>query len=554
MLLLLGCQGPTPALRPTPTPFVWQTEQPILTPLLKPAPPKTPCCQVRFHPEERLYRGDHVSLEVIAPSEERFLNQTLTVTLTSPPLLIGSTTFQPFGFDHRTQATLLWAWDTQDLAAGEYTLLFSIPALQEEWTETISLLPRTAMPAAEQTAEWQTLETACCKINFITNTAAHRDLEDIAEIVERQFQAVEQNIPANPDPKVEIVLIPRLIGNGGFANAEINVSYLDRNYTAGDFATIVRHEIVHVLDHRVNTKERPSLFVEGIAVYLSSGHYQPEPLSPRAAMLYRQNQHLPLRDLATDFYTHQHETAYLQAGALVEYLTQRWGWQTVWDTYLAMSLNSDETHLQAIERSLSENLGISLSQLEEDFFAYLASLEADSLALQDVQSLQRYYETLRAYQQLLDPAAYYRTAWMLDARQMREKGIIADYWRHPSQIENLTLELLLNEAGRARRNGEFANVETILEAVECTLDRLRETHPEPFSCNPITEDAWEIVQALLQAGYEPQMWKRQPQRAEVLVTQGTPTLKQVILEHQLDGWQIISGANATANELINGTQ
>ncbi|MDI6814453.1 MAG: hypothetical protein QMD10_13115, partial [Desulfitobacteriaceae bacterium] len=115
-------------------------------------------------------------------------------------------------------------------------------------------------------------------------------------------------------------------------------------------------------------------------------------------------------------------------------------------------------------------------------------------------------------------------------------------------------ELLLNEAGRARRNGEFANVETILEAVECTLDHLRETHPNPFSCHPLTENAWEIVQALLQAGYEPQMWKRQPQRAEVLVTQGTPTLKRVILEHQSDGWQIISGANATANDLIDGTQ
>ncbi len=555
MLLLLGCRVQKPALQPTPRSALKGTEAPITIPAATPSPSNTPCCQVRLHPEKPFYVGDQISFEVIAPSEERFLNQSMTVTLTSAPNPIGTATFQPFGFDRRTQATMLWAWDTSLLQAGQYTLQFSIPTLKEEWTETVALLPRSAMPVAERSARWQALDTPCCTLHFITNTAAHRDLEEIVEIVEREYQAVLQKIPLEQkEERPQVVLIPRVIGNGGFANGEINVSYLDRNYTAADFATILHHEMVHVVDQQVNQDERPSLFVEGIAVYLSGGHYIPEPLLTRAAVLYNLNRHFPLRDLAEDFYSHQHESAYLEAGALVEYMSQRWGWQTVWKTYLSMSLKSGETHLQAIERSLNENLGISLQRLEQDYFAYLGSIEENVLTFQDVANLTLHYETLRNYQQLLDPAAYFRTAWMLDARQMRSKGIVADYWRHPRQPENITIELLLNEAGRARRAGEIVQGAAFLDAIKCALEGLKEKHPEPFSCHGSAKSGWEIVQILLAAGYEPQMWVRDLGYAEVIVTQGSTQLKQVILELRGEEWQIVSGTNAAADELIEGTQ
>lgn len=554
IVLLLACQRslPTPLPAATPSADGNKASLPTETPAILPA--ETPCCEVRLHPEEALYVGDQVSFEVITPAEQPYLNQPLTVTLTAPPTPIGSATFQSYGFDRRTQATLLWVWDTVGLSPGEYTLNFSIPTLQQQWHQTVTLLPRSAMPSAQQTAQWQTLSTDCCEIHFITHTAAHRDIEEIATIVEQTAQALQVKIPVSFTERIGVVLIPRLIGNGGFANHEINVSYLDRNYSAGDFATILRHEIVHLFDQRANSEGRPSLFVEGIAVFLSGGHYFSEPLLPRAAELVRSGKYIPLEELSEDFYNEQHEIAYLEAGALVAHLSRRFGWQTVWKTYLAMSLGKGETHAQAIERALQAELGISLQELEADFVSELKATAQNRLYTLDIQTLEMYYETLRAYQQLLDPSAYYRTAWMLDAQQMRQKGIVADYLRHPSRAENLALELLLNEAGRARRSGDYAHADRILGEVSIVLDRIQAKHPNPFSGYPLAQTAWEILQTLLTAGYEPQMWSLSNNQAKVLVTQATPALKQLILERQNDGWQIVSGATAAADNLIHGAQ
>ncbi|GAB4481243.1 MAG: hypothetical protein Kow0088_23380 [Anaerolineales bacterium] len=553
-LLLMACQVPTPSLPSIPTLASHREQKPPTEPTAEASPQAMPCCQIRLHPEEKLYVGDQVSFEIIAPSAEPYLSQTVTVTLSSPSTLIGNAPFKPYGFDRRPQATLLWAWDTQSLAAGEYQLHFSIPALQEEWTQTVTLLPRASLPVAEQTAQWQSLNTDCCEIYFITQTAAQRDIEEIAEIVTQRYQTMQAQIPIHPEQPLSVVLIPRVIGNGGFANAEINVSYLDRNYTSSDFATILHHEMAHLFDQLAQPDGRPSLYVEGIAVYLSGGHYYPEPLLPRAAELVRSQKYIPLPELATDFYAAQHEIAYLEAGALVEYMSHRWGWQKVWETYLAMSLRKGETQLQAIERALQTELGLSLETLEKDFLTALTNTNTTLVTSLDIANMEHFYEVMRAYQQQLDPSAYYRTAWMLDGEQMRHRRITADYLRHPSQIENLVLELLLNEAGRARRAGEFGRAEAIIEAVESALAGLPRKNGEYFSYHPIARDAWDVVSVLLALGYEPQMWTLGNDRAEVLVTQGSTTLKQVILERHTDGWQILSGASATADDLIERTQ
>ncbi|MCS7247611.1 MAG: hypothetical protein NZ840_05140 [Anaerolineales bacterium] len=550
LFLWLACQVPLPASFPLPRFSPWGGE-PFAVERAPTLPPGgDSCCQVRLHPEERLYIGDQVSFEVIAPSKQPYLNQPLTVTLTTPPALIGSTTFQPYGFDRRTQATLLWAWDTRTLLAGEYTLNFSIPGLKKQWRQTVTLLPRSTMPLEEQTARWQTLSVDCCEVHFITNTAAHRQIEEIAEVVEREYRVAQAQIPVSPEERLSVVLIPRVLGNGGFANAEVNVSFLDRNYTAGDFATILRHEIVHVLDGQARPDPRPSLFVEGIAVYLSEGHYFPEALSPRAAELVRLQKYVPLRELATNFYEHQHEIAYLEAGALVEYLARRWGWGKAWETYLEMSLREGESQLAAIERALKTQLGLSLQELERDFLADLAATPQSNDLSWNLLTMERYYEVLRAYQRQLDPSAYYRTAWMLDGRQMRQKGVVADYFRHPRRTENLVLELLLNETGRAQRAGDYVLAERRVQAVERVLNRLEQGLPAPFAADPIAEDAWEVVQVLLAAGYEPQTWSLDGQRAQVRATRGASHLIEIVLEKQSGTWQIRSRTSAAGEDLI----
>ena len=85
--------------------------------------------------------------------------------------------------------------------------------------------------------------------------------------------------------RAPVVLIPRLLGHGGFTGREIVLSYLDRNYVGGNLAVIFHHELVHYLDVRSGGDLKPSMLVEGLAVYLSGGHYKPEPLMPRLAAL-----------------------------------------------------------------------------------------------------------------------------------------------------------------------------------------------------------------------------------------------------------------------------
>ena len=71
----------------------------------------------------------------------------------------------------------------------------------------------------------------------------------------------------------------------GLQSDGIWVSYLDRNYAGSNSEIVFHHEMVHVLDSRLGGELRPTILVEGLAVYLSGGHFKYEPLIPRAAAL-----------------------------------------------------------------------------------------------------------------------------------------------------------------------------------------------------------------------------------------------------------------------------
>jgi hypothetical protein len=55
---------------------------------------------------------------------------------------------------------------------------------------------------------------------------------------------------------------------------------------------------------------------------------------------------------------------------------------------------------------------------------------------------------------------------------MRERSIVADYSRRPSQVENIALELMLVSADEALRVGDYSRVEQILSVVNAALDAL----------------------------------------------------------------------------------
>ena len=80
------------------------------------------------------------------------------------------------------------------------------------------------------------------------------------------------------------------------------------------------------MDAALGGDYRPIMLVEGLAVFLTGGHYEPEPVVLQAAILARDGGYLPLELLAEDFYSHQHEESYLEAASLVAYMVQTWGW------------------------------------------------------------------------------------------------------------------------------------------------------------------------------------------------------------------------------------
>lgn len=483
----------SPIARPTPTPTATRTPDTPLAPTATGLPvplitlaPQQPYGEqqaaalrasgfsLRTHPDGKLYVGDKVSLEVIAPQEADLRERTLTVRVDGHPDAIpGNFAFERRGLEGRLQATLRWAWDTSELEAGDYTLTFTLLPDNLSWTETLTLQPAAALPAVEAQAEWAQVESECCYIYYLTGSEAERDLQELVKRIDAQASSAASKFGIDPEERIPLVLISRLLGHGGFAADELAISYLDRNYSGNNVDMVLHHEMVHWYDSRLGGDLRPSLLVEGLAVYLSGGHFKPEPLLPRAAALLELEWYLPLEGLANDFYRSQHEIGYLQAGALVAYMVERWGW----DDFIAFyrdihPVNGNGRQSLSIDRALQAHFTLSLEELERDFRLFLEQQEFTPEQREDVRLTVLYFDTLRRYQQALDPSAYFLTAWLPDTLETRKQGITADYLRHPEQAANLALELALVDAYRLLLDEAYPETQALLDGVNASLNAI----------------------------------------------------------------------------------
>jgi len=528
-----------PTYTPTFTPSPTQTTTPTATPTITPTP--GPVFTVEYHPDGPLYVGDQVSISVIAPQGMDMSGVSVSISINQPePLSIPPLGFSSWGIGRRIQATGIWTWDTRELAAGDYTLTYTIDPQEYSFTDTVTLLPASAMPAAYAGAQWAEASSDCCLVHIITGTAAERDLAALLAIMDQQAAHATQAMGLEFTEPIEITILPRVLGHGGFAGEEISVSYLDRNYAANSWEMVVHHEMVHILDGRLGGELRPSILVEGLAVYLSGGHYKPEALLPRARALLEENTGLfiPLETLADDFYAAQHEISYLEAGALVQYLVETYGWETFSNFYRGIRPVEGGSQVAALEAALQAHFDQSLAELEGAFKEFLRMQDGVDNWQQDVILAVTYFDTLRRYQQLLDPSAYFRTAWLLDGRSMRAEDIVADWLRHPSEPANLALETMLISASDALVNGEPALAAKSLETVNLVLAAIEDGKAEPFSAHPLAADYLAIAKTLQQNGYELQSLELNGDTASVLVTAGTMELIELRLTRQAGSWQI----------------
>lgn len=546
-ILIISCQAAVaPSLLTQPFALHETTPSPpasLTPPLLSPTliPPvgeasATPSRSfpVRFHPDGPLIVGDQVSLEVIAPPGSNVDTSQVEVRLAGASEALATAKFSAAGIVQRDQATLPWAWDTRNLSPGDYQLVFTVRPSGPTWTQTVSLLPSSALPEREKGAHWASTESQCCTIYYITGTEAERDLRQLMRIADEQAQDASRRLGVSIKQKIPVVFLPRVLGQGGFTGSEIAVSYLDRNYMGDATAIVLHHEMIHWLDQRAAAGFRPTMLVEGLAVYLSGGHFKPEPLLPRAAALLAPSagcasssragvacsrpacgldRYLPLAGLADQFYSQQHEIGYLEASALIEFMVQTWGWEQFRAFYNDIHLPPGGSQSAALDQALQKHYQIDLPELESRYKSALGSETLMPGLVEDVRTTVRYYDSVRRYQQLLDPSAYFENAWLPDVQEMRKRGIVADFMRHPDNDENVTFESLFTAADHAMRSGDYAQTELLLDAANMAMDAQERGDAQPLKTDPLTADYAAVVHILRAAGYQPQRIRIEKDRA-----------------------------------------
>jgi hypothetical protein len=170
--------------------------------------------------------------------------------------------------------------------------------------------------------------------------------------------------------------------------------------------------------------------------------------------------------------------------------------------------------------------------------------------MEDVRQTVSYYNTVRRYQELLDPSAYYMTAWLPDPGEMQRRGIVADYLRQPVELANLALETLLAETGAALKQEKYAEVERNLAAVNNVLDGVQASELEPFARDAKARDYYQVVQALQKGSFTidpffrgmliPQKIQVNGNQAQAWISLEGPKLRQVALVCTPEGWQLAS--------------
>ncbi|MFU8826909.1 MAG: hypothetical protein ACNA70_05385 [Brevefilum sp.] len=445
------------------------------------APISTPAAQIQsgefaveFFPVAPYHVGDILSARVTYTGEEPAEDWEITVALADEPdQILLSTTFSR----HNRQAIFYWIIDTADMSPGFLSFQFNLPEAGLAWTEGVHLLPDTQ----DRTAAWAVAHSPCCTLHYLTGTDAAADLPEITAAVESrsalalaQFDeagVLEENPLTDPLP---IVLIPVVVGHGGFATDEAVLTYSHYNWTGINFEILAHHEIVHVIDRTINTTgPRPAILAEGLAVYLSGGHYREGDALERAAALLDLGLYLPITDIVNDFYAAQHEIGYMQAAALVAYLDRLYSWETVIDFYFTLPEGPDDETI--ISTASEARFSLSLAELEADMLAYLGDLDVDPQVISDVRLTIETYDMLRRYQTLAIPSAHFRSAWWPHPRHMRLRGIVGDYaYREKAPLHAL-VEHKFIQVHAALERADYARAEDLLGEIAALLTRVDHT-------------------------------------------------------------------------------
>lgn len=495
--------SPVPSSTPTPVPTFTPPPTPSPVPTPQPVGPGLELDGVRFFPWP-LYPGDWASVTV-DPRMPIDVTGPMTLTWTLDDEILTAPV-GPDGLDARLQARFYWAWQVPETASAiplTFTLILPPDAFDPDLADNtlvVSVVPHPVetFQAPEPEATWASVEQGGVRLHYLTGTAAERDLETIAVEVAAAYADVSARFGFGAEGDLlDIYLLDRVIGQGGYASWDwVAITYADRQYSPVNLGMVLRHELTHRLDAALGCHAAPSVVREGLAVYVSGGHYWPGSLVQDAAALRASTHYIPLSQLADDFYIHQHEVSYREAGAFISYIVDHFGWEGL-ETFCRATLKGEWENASA---QLSDGLRavgeVDWQTFEKTWEAWLDA-QPVSPETQNLLGVElRLMETLRAYQLAYDPSAHFLEGILFSPQDGVRWNITADFVRRPRETEPVTLELLLVMAQEAIDAG-------VVEAAERPLAAVEDVLANGFPQHGLAADARAIVSTALLQGYEP---------------------------------------------------
>ncbi len=497
--------------------------------------------------------GDVVSLKVTAHngSHKTLMNVPAVVYRRSgdKDVQVARVTINYIPPGGQGSATAEWVWDTTGLTGAQPLVVHVDPdnnigegdenAANNVATDVISL----ESPPPGASPKWAAVDTACCTLHYITGTAAERDLRSLMSETDTSVARVQQTLGIATAPRLQIYLVPRTLGQGGFTAGHIVLSYLDRQYAVGFAPIVISHEATHALQNTWTPGESPLLLSEGLAVWVAGGHFKPEPIRERAAALLALGRYLPLDQLVNNFYDKQHETGYLEAAGLVQYLVETHGQDKLRVLFSNVGRRRGDRDNQVLERGLQAAYGKSTAEIDADYRAWLAATPANPTQQRDLANTARLFDLMRSYQQALDPTAYFRTPWMPPIEEAERRGLVADYLRHPRTDVNQAIEALLLRAADEQGAGDFDAMEHTLDVVDGVLAAHANAPDREWTdafTDPLAAAYLDAVRALQKAGFEPQRVLVDNGSAQVWATRSrAASLYRLTMTQDGEGWHLL---------------
>ncbi len=542
----------TPSTEPSPV-SATETSTPIPTPVIieqtasftpLPGDLSLNLDDIQLFPVPNIYSGDRVTFQILPYVPQGIAVNNVSVDIYVDDHTIASETLDSRNWAGQAEGVYEWLWDTSG-RPGDHEVRIVLDnldviedgdenAANNEVSFSVRVRKAGERPLAERDATWITAETDCCRVYAQTQTAAYRDLPMLLDMVETAVAQASIQLREEPDHKLDVYFIDRTIGQGGYAGTDIVATYIDRPYVGGNLHELLVHETVHILDRQF-APQRLKFLAEGLAIWVTGGHYKAEELNKRMGALLQLGLYVPLADLVDEFYLVQHETGYLEAGGFVSYLIDEYGYEVFRDFYAATSTDDASSDWEILNINLQETYGKSAAQLETDWLKSLQAIPPDPLQVADLEATIRFYETMRRYQQQYDPSAYFLTAWLPHPQDVRDDGNPADLRRHPQSEVHITIEVMFNVAEDAMMAGDYNRANVLLDSIDRILNE------NGAFADPLSANYRDIVDTAQNYGYEVQEILLKGDEAEVVATTASGFhLSQLNMQRRRGDWIMLS--------------